>query len=372
MIPYGRQLIDEDDVAAVVAVLRGELLTQGPAVETFEADLAAMVGARHAVAFANGTAALHAACAAAGVGPGDRLVTSPLTFVASANCGRYVGADVGFVDIDPLTLNLDPRLVPADADVLVAVHFAGLPVDLTALAHRPRVVIEDAAHAIGASTPDGPVGNCANSDMTCFSFHPVKTVTTGEGGAVTTNDDTLADALRRFRTHGIVRMPERGAWYYEVTELGFNYRLTDLQAALGSSQLRKLGRFVARREELARRYDVLLAGLPLLLPPPAPPGFVHGRHLYPVRVVARDHVFAELRETGVGVQVHYVPVTHHPTFGLTLAERAAFPATEAAYEGLLSLPLHPSLTEDEQDRVVCALAAAISSAPAPTPAASRA
>lgn len=365
MIPYGRQLVDEDDVAAVVAVLRGELLTQGPAVETFEADLAAVVGARHAVAFANGTAALHAACAAAGLGRGDLLVTSPLTFVASANCGRYVGAEVGFVDIDPATLNLDPRLVPARADALVAVHYGGLPVDLAALVHRPRVVIEDAAHAIGAATPDGPVGNCARSDMTCFSFHPVKTITTGEGGAVTTNDDALADALRRFRTHGIVRMPERGGWYYEVTELGFNYRLTDLQAALGSSQLCKLARFVGRREALARRYDTMLAELPVVLPPAPPAGVVHGRHLYPIRVSDRDRVFAELRGAGIGVQVHYVPVTHHPTFGMSVDERAAFPATEHVYAGLVSLPLHPGLTEAEQDEVVGALSAALSGAPAP-------
>jgi UDP-4-amino-4,6-dideoxy-N-acetyl-beta-L-altrosamine transaminase len=370
VIPYGRQSIDEDDIASVVAVLRSDFLTQGPAVEEFEDRLAGVVGARHAVAFANGTAALHAACAAAGLGPGDRLVTTPLTFVASANCGRYVGATVGFVDIDPETLNLDPRRVPADTDALVAVHYAGLPVDLSALGTRPRVVIEDAAHAIGAATADGPIGNCARSDMTCFSFHPVKTITTGEGGAVTTNDPRLADALRRFRTHGIERMPERGGWYYEAVDLGFNYRLTDLQAALGSSQLRKLRSFVARREELARRYDALLADLPVLLPPAPPPGVVHGRHLYPVRVAERDRVYAVLRAAGIGVQVHYVPVTHHPSFGLTAADRAMFPATERAYAGLLSLPLHPSLTEDEQRLVAEVLGGALSGAPGPTRAAS--
>jgi dTDP-4-amino-4,6-dideoxygalactose transaminase len=240
VIPYGRQCIDDDDVEAVVKVLRGDFLTQGPMVEHFEEQLAATVEARYAVAFSNGTAALHAACAAAGLGAGDLVVTTPLTFVASANCARYVGASVDFVDIEPGTLNLDPSLVPAHADALVAVHFAGLPVALDRLAHRPRVVLEDAAHAIGARTPDGPVGNGAHSDMTTFSFHPVKTVTTGEGGAVTTNDPALAERLRRFRSHGVVHKPEQGGWYYEVETLGFNYRLTDLHAALGASQLTKL------------------------------------------------------------------------------------------------------------------------------------
>lgn len=359
MIPYGRQSIDDDDIEAVVKVLRSDFLTQGPVVEEFEEQLAAQVHARYAIAFSNGTAALHAACAAAGLGAGDLVVTTPLTFVASANCARYVGAGIDFVDIDPATLNLDPRLVPAHADALVAVHFAGLPVDLAALAHRPRVVIEDAAHAIGASTPDGPVGSCAHSDMTTFSFHPVKTVTTGEGGAVTTNDPRLAEQLRRFRSHGVVHKPEGGGWYYEVESLGYNYRLTDLQAALGISQLSKLDRFVARRNALAARYDTRLAELPVMRAPVARPGVVHGRHLYPVRVADRARVHATLRALGIGVQVHYVPVTHHPTFGLDAAARARFPHTEAAYAGLLSLPLYPTLTEAEQDDVVAALASVL-------------
>lgn len=355
MIPYGRQSVDDDDIAAVVAVLRGDWLTQGPHVEAFEAALAARVGARHAVAFANGTAALHGACAAAGLGPGDRVGTSTLSFVASANCARYVGADVELLDIDPATLNLDPAGVGAHLDGLVAVHYAGLPVDLAALPHRPRVVIEDAAHAIGAATPDGPVGNCARSDLCCFSFHPVKTITTGEGGAVTTNDDDLADALRRFRSHGMVRTPDRGGWAYEVAELGFNYRLTDLQAALGTSQLGKLDRFVAARERLARRYDEHLADLPVTRPPAAPEGFVHGRHLYPVRVPGRGEVYERLRAGGVGVQVHYVPIHHHPLHAGT----ATFPAADAAYEQLVSLPLHPGLTDADQDQVIDVLAASL-------------
>lgn len=356
MIPYGRQCIDDDDVAAVVAVLRGDWLTQGPDVERFERAIGVAVEAEHVVAFANGTTALHGAASAAGLGPGDVVVTSPLSFVASANCARYVGAEVAFVDIDPATLNLVPEAVPATADAIVAVHYAGLPIDLARLAHRPRVVIEDAAHALGASTPDGPVGNCARSDMTMFSFHPVKAITSAEGGVITTNDEALADRLREFRSHGIVRRPERGGWYYEVGSLGFNYRLTDLQAALGRSQLSKLERFVTRRNELADRYRDLLADAPLMLPPAAPPGWRHAYHLFPVRVPRRHEVYDALRADGVGVQVHYVPIHHHP---LHRDGAATLPNADAAYEGLLSLPMHPGLTEAEQDHVVVTLLQAI-------------
>lgn len=230
MIPYGRQSIDDCDIDAVVRVLTGDWLTQGPAVAEFESACAEKLGVRHAVAYSNGTAALHGACVAGGLGAGDKVGTSSLSFVASANCARYVGAEVEFIDIDPMTLNLNVDLVSEHLDGLVAVHFAGLPVDLTSLSSRPRVVIEDAAHAFGALTPDGPVGNCANSDMTCFSFHPVKPITTAEGGLVTTNDDMLAERLRRFRSHGIERPTSGPAWMYDVVELGYNYRLTDLQA----------------------------------------------------------------------------------------------------------------------------------------------
>lgn len=357
MIPYARQSIDDDDIAAVVAVLEGDWLTQGPHVEEFEAALAARVGAQHAVAFASGTAALHGACAAAGLGPGDRVVTSPLTFVASANCARYVGADLQLVDIDPKTLNLDIARVPA-CDALVAVHYAGLPVDLRALPERPRVIIEDAAHALGAETPDGPVGNCARSDLTMFSFHPVKHVTTGEGGVVTTNDDQLASEMRRFRSHGTVPTPERGAWSYDVATLGFNYRLTDIQAALGSSQLRKLDRFLARRSEQAAWYSSALSGSSVQLPPDAAPGFRHAYHLYVIRVPDRARVYSQLRSLGIGVQVHYVPVHHHSAFS-DQWRPGDFPAADAAYQGVLSLPIHPSLTRAEQDRVVSAIRTAV-------------
>jgi perosamine synthetase len=352
MIPYGRQSIDDSDVEGVVEVLRGDWLTQGPAVAAFEDALASVVSARHAVAFSNGTAALHAACAAGGIGPGDVVSTSALTFVASANCARFVGADAVLVDIDPATLNLDLAGVPAESDAVVAVHYAGLPVRLEGLEHRPRVVIEDASHALGAATTDGPVGGCARSDMATFSFHPVKTVTTGEGGAVTTNSDELAARLRAFRSHGTVPHPEHGGWYYEAESLGYNYRMTDIQAALGISQLRRLERFVTRRNELADRYRDLLRNLPVELPPAAPVGSRHAYHLFPIRVANRRQVYDELRVRGVGVQVHYVPVYRHP---IHAADATRFPATEDAYAGLLSLPMFPSLTDEQQLTVVEAL-----------------
>jgi dTDP-4-amino-4,6-dideoxygalactose transaminase len=356
-IPYGRQSLDDDDIAAVVAVLKGDWLTQGPHVEEFELALADRVEARHAVAFSSGTAALHAAAAVAGWGPGDTVATSPLSFVASANCVRFVGANPRFVDIDPRTLNLDPSAVPADVAGLVAVHYAGLPVDLSRLSYRPRVVVEDAAHALGARTPDGPVGNCARSDLCCFSFHPVKAITTGEGGAVTTNRDDFAAGLRSFRNHGILRRPSEGGWYYEVERLGFNYRLTDIQAALGTSQLAKLPGFVDRRNALATRYrsglaDVLEARPDrLTLPPSAPPGFFHAYHLFPVQVLERRRIFDALRSDSIGVQVHYLPVHRHPLYhGF-----GSFPEADRVYEELMSLPLFPGLRDDEQDRVMARL-----------------
>ena len=356
MIPYGHQSIDDDDIAAVVKVLKGDTLTRGPAVEEFEQALAARVGARFAVTFANGTAALHAAAAAAELGPGDVVVTSPLSFAASANCARYVGATPGFVDIDPTTLNLDPDRIPRGCDGLVAVHYAGLPVDLTSLPHRPRVIIEDAAHALGAVTSDGPVGNCARSDMCAFSFHPVKVITTGEGGAVTTNSPELADRMRAFRHHGIVGKPEGGGWYYEIDRVGYNYRLTDIQAALGTSQLVKLDRLIGRRQALAAVYRERLAGLPLELPPEPPTGWTHAYHLFPIRVRDRRRVYDGLHQAGIGVQVHYVPIYRHPIYRDAGVAPADYPETERAYKGLLSLPLYPDLTEAEQDLVVEVLA----------------
>jgi dTDP-4-amino-4,6-dideoxygalactose transaminase len=265
-----------------------------------------------------------------------------------------VGATPVYVDLAPDSTNLDLTAVPDDVDALVAVHYAGLPVDLRRLPTRPRVVIEDAAQALGAHTPDGPVGNCAHSDLTCFSFHPVKTITTAEGGAVTTNDDELAERLRAFRHHGIRPAPEHGPWATRIDTPGFNYRLSDVQAALGTSQLAKLDRFVARREALARRYDEALADLDLVLPARAPEGWVHARHLYPVLVEDRADVFARLHAAGIGAQVHHVPIHHHPAYAAgTRAED--LPLTEAAYAHLLSLPLFVDLTVDEQDHVIATL-----------------
>ena len=358
MIPYGRQQIDDDDIAAVVAVLRGDWLTQGPAVEDFEAALAATTGARHVVAFANGTLALHAAIWAARVGPGDNVVTSPLSFVASASCALWVGATPALVDIDPKTLNLDLGAVD-ECDALVAVHYAGLPADLAKLRHRPRVIVEDAAHALGALTPDGPVGNCAHSDMTMLSFHPVKTITTGEGGAITTNSTELAERLRRFRTHDMQRRPDLGGWYYEIAELAPNARITDMQCALGVSQLRKLEQFVTRRNQLANRYRTLLEDLPVVAPPEAPSGFRHAYHLFPVQVPDRARVYEDMRAAGIGVQVHYVPIYRHPLIARLGVTPDQFPETEHVYAGLLSLPLHAGLSDDDQDRVVDALRAAL-------------
>jgi perosamine synthetase len=356
VIPYGRQSLDDDDVAAVLAVLKGDWLTQGPHVQEFEEALAERTGARHAISFSSGTAALHAVGLATGLGPGDLVVTSPLSFVASANCARYAGANAGFLDIDPATLNMGLASLPPGAAGVVAVHYAGLPVVLATLPYRPRVVIEDAAHALGASTPDGPVGNCARSDACIFSFHPVKAITTGEGGAVTTNDAGLANQLRLLRSHHVERRPEEGAWYYEVTGTGFNYRMTDIQAALGLSQLAKLDRLISRRRLLADRYRELLAGMPLELPPAPPAGTTHAWHLFPIRVADRRRVFDGLRASGIGVQVHYVPIYRHPTFAPGI-DRAQYPETERAYEQLISLPLFPDLTEPEQDTVIARLAA---------------
>ena len=355
-IPYGRQSIDDSDIEAVIKTLRSDFLTSGPAVKEFEEQVADSVNARYAVAFSNATAGLHGCAAAAGLGPGDTVATSALTFVASANCARYVGSAVSLIDIDPKTLNLDIAKIPNNADALVAVHFAGLPVHLPQLSRRPRIIIEDAAQALGAWTPDGPVGNCAHSDMTCFSFHPVKPVTTGEGGVVTTNDNKLAEKLRRFRNHGSQPAPEKGGWYYEIIDEGFNYRITDIQAALGSSQLKKLGQFIKRRNELASRYDDALRDLPIATAPPAAEGYGHGYHLYTIRTPKRREVYDKLRERGIFTQVHYVPVHHHPRFAYLEAQ---LPATDDAYDQILTLPLFPTLSDDQQDRVIGELRAVL-------------
>lgn len=352
MIPYGRQSVDEDDIATVVEVLRGDWLTQGPSIEKFEEAVAEYVGAKFAVAYSSGTSALHGAAAAAGLGPSDVVATSPLTFMASANAARFVGAQPMLVDIRRDTWNIDMTAVPQDVQAVIPVHYAGLPVDLSGVGSNRPVIIEDAAHALGAMTPDGPVGNCAHSDMCCFSFHPVKPITTGEGGMVTTNDPELANRLRLFRSHGIVRKPEEGAWNYEISELGYNYRITDIQAALGLSQMSKLEEFMIRRNEIADRYRDLLSDSSIGLPPAAPQGFRHGYHLFPALVENRRTVFDGLRDANIGVQVHYVPIHHHPISKDLRQGALDLPVCEDVYQRLISLPIHPALTDEDQDFVV--------------------
>jgi UDP-4-amino-4,6-dideoxy-N-acetyl-beta-L-altrosamine transaminase len=376
LLPYGRQWISDEDVAAVAEALRSDLITQGPLIERFERAVTDRLGARHAVAVTSGTAALHAAAHAAGLGPGDELITSPMTFSASANCALYMGAEPRFVDITPTDWNIDGRAATSAAGertrAIVAVSYAGLPVDLRPFdGLRGRVVlIEDAAHAIGAHRHGRMVGGPGGADMTVFSFHPVKTITTGEGGLITTEDDELARRLRVFRTHGIThdgveRGPTDGAWRYDMQTLGFNYRITDFQCALGISQLARLDEWVARRNELARRYRELLADEKRVeLPPEAPAGSLHGYHLFVVRVragaEARLRAFERLREAGIWVQVHYIPVyrLHHyrETLGYPQDE---CPVTESLYAGAISLPMFPAMADSDVDRVAGELGAAL-------------
>jgi perosamine synthetase len=372
-IPYGRQSIDEDDVAAVVAALRSDWLTQGPAVSAFEDAFAAACQAPHAVAFSSGTAALHAAAHTLGLSAGDELLTSAITFAASANCGAYTGAKPTFADIDPSTWNVSAQTIasalsPATRCV-VPVHFAGLPAptaEIRQAVGNDVAIVEDAAHALGAHTPDGPVGCARHADMAVFSFHPVKAITSGEGGMVTTRDSDTAQRLREFRTHGMVKDPSRlerreGGWHHEQHDLGFNYRLTDLQAALGRSQLSKLERFVARRNELADRYRESLGDLPQLeLAPAAPRGSRHAHHLFVVRhrggAAARRRLYDGLRERGILTQVHYQPVYHHPWYARAYGyETGLCPNAETYYAGCLSLPCFPALSDTDQGRVIAAV-----------------
>ncbi|HAC68475.1 MAG TPA: UDP-4-amino-4,6-dideoxy-N-acetyl-beta-L-altrosamine transaminase [Pseudomonas sp.] len=376
-IPYGRQSISEEDIAAVTAVLRSDWLTQGPMIERFEQAVAQRCEAMHGVAVCNATAALHIACLALDLGPGDLLWTSPNTFVASANCARYCGADVDFVDIDPHTLNLSVPALATKLDIaeragrlpkiLVPVAFAGQSCDMAAIQVLARrygfKVIEDASHAIGARYAGQPVGSGAQADITVFSFHPVKIVTTGEGGLLTTKDAALAERLRRLRSHGITRDPgllqdqAQGGWYYEQLELGFNYRMTDIQAALGLSQLERLVPFITRRRALVQRYRELLAEVPVgLIGNQA--GAESAWHLFPIRVDGgqRAHVFAGMRAAGIGVNLHYIPVHLQPYYRALGFAPGDFPEAERYYAQALSLPLYADLSEAQQDRVVQTLA----------------
>ncbi|WP_429218664.1 UDP-4-amino-4,6-dideoxy-N-acetyl-beta-L-altrosamine transaminase [Aeromonas veronii] len=378
MIPYGRQSISDADIEAVVAVLKSDYLTQGQAVPAFEQGLADYCQVPHVVACSNGTTALHLACAVLDIGAKDTVWVSAVSFVASANCVRYCNANVDFVDVDPATGNLD--VVALDKKLqqavrthflpkaLIAVHLAGQPCDLEEIGALCRqygiVLIEDACHALGAHYQGSPIGSCRHSDMTVFSFHPVKPITTAEGGAVTTRDQVLADKLRLYRSHGITRdpqallMPSPGEWYYEQQLLGFNYRLTDIQAALGLSQLSRLNQFITQRRELARRYDALLSPLPVQ-PLQQSNNRQSGYHLYVLQVAERDQVFARLRAAGIGVNVHYIPIPAQPYYRGLGHDPADYPGAQAYYQGAISLPLFPALTLSEQQQVVDVLEQAL-------------
>ena len=361
-IPYGRQTINDDDIAAVVKVLRSDWLTTGPVVERFEADICAYTGARYGVAVSNGTAALHAAMFALNIGPGDEVIVPPMTFAASANCVIYQGGRPVFADVDAETLLVDPAAVEAAitprTKAVIGVDYAGQPCDwdaLRALADKHHLaLVADGCHALGASLGGRKVG--ALADITVFSFHPVKHITTGEGGMAVTDDETLAARMRAFRGHGITttasQREKSGAWFYEMTELGYNYRITDFQCALGSSQLKKLDGWIAKRNELARAYDAALAGQETVRPLTHRENVRHAYHLYVVRTPNRDEVFRRLRANGIGANVHYVPVHLHPYYRQVVGTREGLcPVAEAAYREILTLPLWPGMTEFDIERI---------------------
>ncbi len=378
-IPYGRQSISEADIAAVIRVLKSDFLTQGPAVPAFERSLSGRLGAAHGVAVQNATCALHIACLALGVGPGDLVWTSPNSFVASANCARYCGADVDFVDIDPISFNMSVPLLAeklaaaAKANrlpkVVIPVHFAGQSCDMAEIRRLTDEygvhVIEDASHAVGATYRNGHVGGCEFADIAVFSFHPVKIVTTGEGGMALTNDAALAQRMADLRTHGITRDAARlsrkdeGPWYYEQHMLGFNYRMTDLQAALGISQLDRLDEWIATRNRLAREYGAALTGLPLTLPRVAADR-MSAFHLYVIQLndaanISRRAFVDGMHAKGIGVNVHYIPIHWQPDFQARGFQRGQFPASEDYYSRAVSLPMHVGLTEAQFDYVIDAV-----------------
>jgi len=380
MIPYGRQHISDADVQAVVDVLCSDFLTQGPAIPSFEKAVGAYCGAQHAIAVNSATSALHIACLALGVGPNDRVWTTPITFVASANCALYCGAQVDFVDIEPRTYNLcvdrlAEKLAQAKAadclpTVVIPVHLTGQPCDMAGI-HALSLqygfkIIEDASHAIGGRYKDEPIGNGRYSDITVFSFHPVKIITTGEGGMAVTNDAQLAKRMRRLSSHGITRDESEmthssdGPWYYQQIDLGYNYRMTDIQAALGLSQMQRLTEFVTKRKEIADRYDKLLAGLPVATPWQHPDSH-SSRHLYVIRLkreeIRKTHraVFEALRRMDIGVNLHYIPVYLQPYYERYGFKSGYCPQAERYYAEAISLPMYPGLAEQQQDKVVSAL-----------------
>lgn len=371
LLPYGRQDVSPDDIAAVVAVLQSDWLTTGPAVERFEQAVAETVGARHAVAVSSGTAALHAAMHALGVGPGDEVIVPAITFAASANCALYQGATPVFADVDADTLLVDidsvrTRLTPRTR-AIVAVDYAGQPCaydELRAVLPPQVRIVDDACHALGAAYRGRPLGSVG--DLSCFSFHPVKHITTGEGGMVTTDDAALADRMRSFRNHGITtdhRQRERlGAFHYEMTALGFNYRISDVQCALGASQIHALPAFLARRRAIARRYDAAFAAMPAVAPLRVRADVDHAYHLYVIKLglerlrASRAEIFRALRAEGIGVNVHYEPVYLHPYYRERLGTaRGVCPVAEAAYDRLLTLPMFPAMTDRDADDVIAAV-----------------
>ncbi len=380
MIPYGRQDITAADIDAVVDVLRSDFLTQGPAVPRFEKAVAQYCDTKHAVAANSATSGLHIACLALGLGPGDSLWTSPITFVASANCGLYCGAKIDFVDINPRTYNLCPKALEAklvEADkrgclpkVVIPVHLAGQPCDMQAIHALAQKygfhIIEDASHAIGGKYQGEPIGNCRYSDITVFSFHPVKIITTAEGGMALTNNSELANAMRLLSSHGTTRDPAQmthvpdGPWYYQQVSLGFNYRLTDIQAALGLSQLHRLDEFVARRHALAAHYDEALQHLPLTIPWHHPDGH-SGLHLYVIRLnldaISKTHkeVFVALRDAGIGVNLHYIPLYRQPYYARMGFASTDYPEAERYYAEAISLPMYLTLTINQQGTILEAL-----------------
>lgn len=380
MIPYGRQDIRQDDVDAVIDALRSDFLTQGPKVPEFEAAVAQAADAKHCVAVNSATSALHVACRALGLGPDDLMWTSPITFVASANVGHLCGADVDFVDIDPETFNMSPtaladKLAQAKAEdrlpkIIMPVHMCGQSADMAAIGALANEfgakVVEDASHAIGGRFGNRPVGACEHSDIAVFSFHPVKIVTTAEGGAATTQDAALAERMQLFRSHGVTRDQalfegeNDGPWYYQQLELGLNYRMTDLQAALGIAQMRRLDEYVARRNALADRYDTLLADMPVALPGRLDKAY-SAFHLYAIRVDAgrRREVFEHLRANGIGANVHYIPVHTQPYWRRFGFNEGQFPAAEDYYARAISIPLYPAMTDADQDKVVEVLSEAL-------------
>ena len=378
MIFYGKQSIDENDIDAVVEVLKSDFLTQGPAIEKFEKCVAEYCGAKYAVAVTSATAALHISCLSAGLGKDDILWTSPITFTASANCGRYCGADVDFVDIDPSTYNmsiaeLEKKLQAAEIKprVVVPVHLAGQSCEMDKIYKLSQKygfkVIEDASHAIGADYKETKVGCCKYSDMTVFSFHPVKIVTTGEGGMVLTNDKDLYEKLVLYRSHGITRDPKLmtgtadGPWYYQQIDLGFNYRMTDMQAALGYSQMQKVNEFVSKRRYLAKRYNELLKNINGIQLQDQNEDTKSSWHLYVVRVdfskisKTKNQIFAEMKEKGICLNLHYIPVHTQPYYENLGFKGGDFPNSEKYYEEAFTLPLYYSLTDEQQDHIVKSL-----------------